>query len=166
MAISRRTVKGFFRKNGRDFNEVYSATFRLLKHISLSILHDDEEADGIVSDTYIKALESAPSFDGRHFQAWLCSIARNLSINQKKKLSITPLQDEDNEEPISNDPSYDDSYLILKKTLSEEEFDILMFHLYHDLPFDEIAKIKGGSASSVRGKYHRALEKVRSAHLY
>lgn len=166
MDISSKVVKGFFSKNERDFNEVYSKSFRLLKHVSFSILHDDMEADGVVSDTYMKALANPASFDGKNFLAWLCSIARNLAITQSQKLSRTPLPDETADEQASTDPSFDDVYLVIKRLLSEEEFDIVIFRLYHDLPFGEIASIKGGSASSVRGKYHRALQKIKEAHVY
>jgi DNA-directed RNA polymerase specialized sigma24 family protein len=67
MNISRPTIKGFFKKNEQDFNEIYSQSFRLLKHIALSILHDDMEADGVVTDTYIKALENPSSFSKGSF---------------------------------------------------------------------------------------------------
>lgn len=166
MKISRGTIKGFFKKNEQDFNDVYTKTFRLLKHIALSILHDDMEADDVVSKAYIKALNNPSSFIGGSFQAWLCSIARNLAINQKQKLSKTPLLDENDDEVSTTDSPIDNSYSLVKKLLTNEEFDILFFHLYHDLPFKDIASIKGGSTSSVRSKYHRALVKIREAHLY
>jgi RNA polymerase sigma factor (sigma-70 family) len=166
MDISRHTIKGFFKKNEQDFNEVYSQSFRLLKHIALSILHDDMEADDVVSNTYIKALESPSCFRKGSFQAWLCSIARNLAITQKQKLSKSPLFNEEDTDIPSVDPSMDESYSLVKRLLTKEEFDILFFHLYHDLPFKDIASINGGSTSSIRSKYHRALIKIREAHLY
>lgn len=167
MGISSKSIKGFFEKDENSFNAVYEATYRLLKHIALEILHDDDEANGIVTDAYLKALISSSSYhESGKFLPWLCSITKNLALTKLQNLRKTPLSDEENPEIGVLDPVIDETYLLLKKTLNQEEFDIVIFHIYHDLSFKEISAIIGGGDSSVRGKYHRAIVKLRESNIF
>lgn len=54
----------------------------LLQRLSFNILGIDEDAEECVSDTYIKAWDSIPPQKPVSLTAYLCRIARNLSINK------------------------------------------------------------------------------------
>src|SRR5687768_1485354 len=64
-----------------------------LYRISMSIIHDDDEAEDIMQAAYIKAYENLDRFEGRsNFSTWLTRITINEGLmrlkKQKKSISI------------------------------------------------------------------------------
>ena len=51
----------FFKRQDWAVREVYSHYSRLVKHVSFEILHDNDLADDIVSETFIHLLEKKKS---------------------------------------------------------------------------------------------------------
>lgn len=56
-------------------------------YIAFSILHNDEDSEECVSDTYLRAWNSIPPNRPRKLQTFLGKITRNLSLNRWEKLS-------------------------------------------------------------------------------
>lgn len=163
MHLSSSSIQGFFRQNEKDFRIVYEKTFRLLKHVSFAILHDDEAANDIVHDTYVKVLsqKATKEFSNeKKFVSYLARVAKTLSLDAlAKRKNVSSL-----EYDIPVEEKYDGDYLrIAKETLSQEEFDVVMFRLYHGLRFSTIASLYDRSASSIRGEYFRAIKKLRES---
>ena len=55
---------------------------RLCVRISLNILHNNEDAEECVNDTYLGVWNAIPTAHPVYFSAFLCKIARNLSLKK------------------------------------------------------------------------------------
>lgn len=67
----------------RDQNAIYETDRkygRLCKKVSYGILSNHQDVEECVSDTYMAAWEAMPPQRPSHLGAWLCKVARNLSL--------------------------------------------------------------------------------------
>ena len=68
--------------NPADFRAIYNETFKLLFTISWRVVNDEEAAEDLVHDSYIKANSRGmvfPSMDDAKF--WLIRVVKNASLN-------------------------------------------------------------------------------------
>ena len=75
-------------KNGdqQAFEELYEKYFRLVKHVIYQIINNDMISEDLTQETFLRMYESISSFENNiSFSAWLCTIGRNLALNEKKK---------------------------------------------------------------------------------
>jgi len=167
MEFSKRVVKDFFQHQEYAVEEIYNQTFPLLVKTAYNILLSREEAENIVQETYLKALESSFSDVQGDFVAWLVVLCRNRALNRKRDLrkkvsldekDLLTLSSEDN----GNDSIYEEFLLTqMRKILSEEEFEIVSYVVYHELTYKQISTILGQSKDQIAGKYHRAKIKLK-----
>ena len=159
MKLDNAAINGFFRKDERCFEGVYLATYRLLYHVAFGYLHHEEDSREAVMETYAKALESRFERKGS-FKAWLVRICVNLCLDRLKKEKPEPLEEE--EHPQTE--GYSDLLELTKKTLNPEEYEVLVYRIYGNAEFHEIAEMLSlPSASSARGIFHRAKKKCQIA---
>jgi len=57
----------------------------LLYSIAFSVLRDVGEAENITQEAFLYAYLSLSKYEGRGFKAWLCRIATNKAIDQKRR---------------------------------------------------------------------------------
>ena len=72
--------------NETDFKKIYDATFNLLFKVSFRIVNDEEAAEDLVHDSYIKANEKEmrfPTMNDATF--WLIRVVKNASLNYVKR---------------------------------------------------------------------------------
>lgn len=67
-----------------------------LFRLALSILGDEDEAEGIVQDSFLRLFEKLDQFEGRaKLSTWLYRVAYNASVDQlRKRRPVQPLQEE------------------------------------------------------------------------
>lgn len=69
-----------------DFEKIYKKYFIDVYRFVLSMIHDQNEAEDIVQETFFKALASIDSFDGsKDIRAWLFTIAKNILFSRHRK---------------------------------------------------------------------------------
>lgn|GEM_PF-267755 len=147
------------------FTEVYNQYNRLVYHIILGILGNENDAEDQTQETFFKIFTKIDQFErGQNFKYWLLSIAKNTALDflkkqtseMSEKLDIEKYQDDlievNNYKPIMEEYA---SYI------DEEEFDTIVLHLYHGLSFKEIAVLRNKTVSSVNNKYDRGIKKIR-----
>ena len=83
--MKRKLFDAFYRKEDWAVKEVYLRYSRLLKHVSYQIVGDNDLSDGVVSDTFIRVLNKGKIDDEKSFIAYMCQVARNLSIDIVKE---------------------------------------------------------------------------------
>ena len=83
--MNKHLFKAFYRKEEWAVKEAYEQYSRLLKHVSYQIVGDNDLADGIVNETFIRVLDKGELEDERTFIAYMCQVARNLSIDAVKE---------------------------------------------------------------------------------
>ncbi len=94
-------------KNGdrAEFARLVDATSTHIYHLAMRILHDPQDAEDVLQESYIKALRALPNFEGRSsLSTWLYRIAVNeaLMLLRKRRVNLVPVEeesDEDDEQP-------------------------------------------------------------------
>ncbi|MCX5775083.1 MAG: RNA polymerase sigma factor [Firmicutes bacterium] len=147
------------------FTEVYNRYHRIVFHVILGITGNQSDAEDQTQETFIKMFTKIDQFDGnQNFKYWLLTVAKNTALDFVKKkasqihanMDIEKYQDdlieENNYKPIMGDYA---------GFLDEEEFDIILLHLYHGLSFKEIAELRNKTVSAVNNKFDRGIKKIR-----
>ena len=109
-----------------DFEEVALVHLDLLYRTALRLTHDRAEADDLVQETWLRALQHFDQFDpGSNCRAWLVTILRNAFLNRLRRQG---------REVLGNDITgeRDDSALFeesaIGRSTPEEEFFQTVFH--------------------------------------
>lgn len=167
----RQPFRAYNAADPRDFRAIYDATFRLLYTVSWRVVGDEEAAEDLVHDSYIKANEKAivfPSLDDAKF--WLIRVVKNASLNyamrktrEKKAYHKAFYEDtrkaETGEQSVLRDEARRATVaalLELPKNLRE----VLVLREYGDLNYKEIGAVLGITEGNVKVRVFRAREKL------
>jgi len=148
-------------------DQIYELTNSAVFSVALSVVHNSEEAKDIMMSTYLRVREKinyyTPNTNG---YAWVLTIAKNLSINENKKLSrSTPTDFQENEfVATSQDVDCDiPVFKIAKRVLSAEELTIVLLYSVNGYKHREIAKILDKPLGTVLWSYNNSLKKIKKA---
>lgn len=146
------------------FDEVYHETKRGVYYMVLSILKNEEAAEDIMQDVYIKALQNIHSFNNRNFNAWIIKIARNTAINEYNKNKKNYSVDQTTSDYLFVSKSSHDEQLLINdmmKFLNETECEVVLMHVIGNLAHKDIAKILKKPLGTVLWIYSQAIKKLR-----
>lgn len=161
-------------KKARDgdadaFAELYSAVYKELYRIALVNLKNQHDASDAVSDAVLEAFSSIKNLrDENAFKAWMIKIL-TAKIKRKQKEYIKNrdhLTDLDDIESVEQEKAGEINYGGLEimeefRKLNEDERLVLSLSVVSGYTSEEIAKITGSSANTVRSKAARAKIKLR-----
>ncbi|MBS7525291.1 sigma-70 family RNA polymerase sigma factor [Fusibacter paucivorans] len=150
---------------------LYHTYQKILFIVAYDILKDTYEAQDIVQETIIKVskhLDKIDGIDSKRTKAYLCMIARNLSINayhKKKKLylhSSNTINAQLEIDTLLCEDSYD---LALTKEMLHEQLrninpryaEIITLRFYYELEISEISDLLNISNNNVSVRISRAL---------
>ena len=147
--------------------DIYIENYPIVYGYLLSLCADPCEAEEIAAETFFKALQSIRRYDGKcKPSTWLCTIARNLYINElKRKKHNVPLD----EARIPAVPDMQEYYIEkdgiarLYQSAAELESpyrDVLFLRL-EGLNYRQIAEQMGKTENWARVIYYRAKAKLR-----
>ena len=144
----------------------YGAVFRYV----LSLTHNEQEAEDITQDVFLRALSAKESFSGdSSLYTWLCSIAKNQLINRQKKqkrnagsdpLDNMPDSSLSIEEQIADHSSAMQIMRVLH-TIEEPYKEVFSLRVFGQLDFKDLGSLFGKTDSWARVTYYRAKEKIR-----
>ena len=154
-----------------DFRHIYNETMVLLFKISWRIVNDEDAAEDLVHDSYIKASEKGmefPTMDDAKF--WLIRVVKNASLNYalRKKREKTAYQKalyEDKRQQTSGETDLlrqetqkiaVEALARLPKSLKE----VIILREYGDLNYKEIGKVLGITEGNVKIRMFRAREQL------
>ena len=132
---------------------------------------DQQTAEDLTSEVFLRMIEALSNYNNQKisFQAWLFQIARNLSIDHYRKMSIqqnVPLEDNlpmDGDEPlelITQELTSEKLRLALVK-LPENQRDVIVMRFVSGMPIGEVAETLHKSEDSIKGLQRRALMALR-----
>lgn len=154
-----------------DFRRLYNETMILLFKISWRIVNDEDAAEDLVHDSYIKATEKKlifPSLDDAKY--WLIRVVKNASLNYAKrktreKKAYQKALYEDRRQQTSGETD-----LLRKETqsittealkkLPKSLREVLILREYGDLNYKEIGKVLGITEGNVKIRMFRAREQL------
>ena len=146
----------------------YRDNYRIVYGYLLSLCGDPAVAEDLAAETFLKAMERIDSFDPRYkASTWLCTIGRNLYINQcKRKNRELPLSDAE----ACAAPSPEALYLQKEQArqviaaagkLPPEQRQVLFMRL-EGMAFREIGTALGKTETWARVNFFRAKSKILS----
>lgn len=72
----------FFSRDEEAIRQTDAAYGRKLHHLADNILHNDQDAEESINDTYMKTWDSIPPQRPAHFFAYIAKICRNLALKK------------------------------------------------------------------------------------
>ncbi len=149
-------------------DEIYRAYAQDVYRFALRLCGDPVQAEDILQETMLRAIVHFERFEGRcSVRTWLCTIARNLFLNQCSRADHgdLPLEDvhADDGAPIEEritDRMQAQAIHRLLHDLDEPYKEVFTLRTFAELPFAEIGAIFGKSANWARVTCFRAKEKL------
>lgn len=149
-----------------DIEQFYQENYRIVYGYLFSLCLDVQTAEDLTSETFLRAIQKIDSFDGRvKASTWLCTIARNLFLNEKRRHSRSAGL----EEYILVDPEDPETRFIQKEQLKilcdlinalEEPKRQVFLMRQQGIRFREIGSALGKSENWARVTYFRAKEQL------
>ena len=147
-----------------NMEALYTACFPKLYRFALSMTRAPAEAEEIVQETFLRAIQHAHKLpDDANLDAWLFRIARNVHISRLRKR-----QREVGDAPLAAAASDEDFVTLLADqeqalhilhslhTLEEPYKEVFTLRALGDVAYADIAALFGKSESWARVTYHRA----------
>ena len=147
------------------FEEIYSRMRKTVYYIALSILKDRSLAEDAMQSVFLSVLKKSGQYRvGTNAAAWIARIARNESLNLKKKYRFEDSVDESENLKIFGESNTDDYGLLTdlaRQALPEDEFTILLLVAVEGYKRRELAEMLDMPVSTVTWKYNNAVEKMK-----
>ena len=154
----------------KAFAELYSLVYKDLYRIALLNLNNQHDASDVVSDTVLEAYSSIAKLrDEKAFKAWITKILTVKIKNKRREYSQInnfreELEDLDESKETAVNTEIDvDGLNVMEgfKKLSSEERMVLSLSVVSGYKSEEIAKMFGTNANTVRSKVARAKSKLK-----
>ena len=153
-----------------DIEQLYNEYSKIVYKYLICLTHNKEIAEDLTQETFCKAIKHINRFQGKcKISVWLCEIAKNLWLNELKKMkriSTLDMEKEDIdvlyniEENFLEKQKIELLYREIKK-LDASTREIFYLKLFSDLTFKQIGKIKGKSEVWARVNYYRGKQKLK-----
>ncbi|MBE6639927.1 MAG: RNA polymerase sigma factor [Ruminococcaceae bacterium] len=153
-----------------DFDFIYNAYFKDVFLYLRSLSANDDIAEEIAQETFVKALKSIDTFDGaKDIRAWLFTIAKNTYFTYCKRQKI--FVDKEPSDSISDPQSVfterifdeESSFLIHQflHSMREPYKEVFSLRVFGELSFEKIALLFGKSPSWARVVFYRAKTQIK-----
>jgi len=150
-----------------DFEEVYSRYSKDVFKFCLSLCGNRATADDITSETFLKAIKTGDSFEGKcSVKVWLCQIAKNTwydYLRKHKRITELPadLPGESDCELELLDKAEAMKIHKLLHWLDDPYKEVFSLRVFSELSFAEVGEIFGKTESWARVTFHRAKTKIK-----
>lgn len=161
--MNKKTITLIKEKNEWAFEELYNEYKNLVYYVIFQIVKDNDAADSLLQDTFLTVYNKIDQYNGGNFKYWLLQIAKNLSKNYVTRVQVKEKRVVNDYDMIRKMPDthttglgkYDE---ILSDSFSQEEKDIIVYHVVFGYKFKEIAKMMDKTPKYVSLKYKLSLE--------
>lgn len=168
MNISTQLIERLKRKEESAFDEVYTQFFKLVKHVIYQIIPNDDISNDLTQETFLKVYEKIDTFQNNiSFTAWICTIAKNIAINEKKKrdreVSLPEVEIEREDSAKTPDVICRENEVIaqIKELLGERDYNLFILKTYHKLSYEDLSNMLGETIPALTNRYHRAVKKIK-----
>lgn len=164
--MDKKTLEKLKKKDQQAFEKVYHETKNAVFAIIISITKNQDDAEDLMQDTYIKMLESINSYNPKKsFKTWIMTIAKNLAIDHYRRQRKTYTVDMLEEEQVffkadSYNPDSDIIALELLDTLTDDERIIVLLRVVDELTFKEISEVVDRPLGTVLWSYNNSMKKL------
>jgi RNA polymerase sigma-70 factor (ECF subfamily) len=165
-------------QTGVDFREAALACLNGLYGYAMSLTHNQEDAEDLVNDTYVRAVQACDRLaPGSHVKSWLYAILRNIWLNKIRHDNSGPrlvyMDDGEQAGAVSQVRSDDDQHARYVAKVERDSLraavrqlplpfrEVLVLREFEGLSYEEIAVIVQCPAGTVMSRLGRAREKLR-----
>lgn len=176
MTSEERLLAALRRRDPRAFAALFDAYSDKLYRVALGLLADEQEADGVVQDTFLRLFERLDQFEGRaRLSTWMYRVATNLAIDRLRRRRPTvpvSLTDDDDASLRPMPVSLADWRAGPEQQLTDDEVRaeldraiaalpeayrlVFMLREIEALSTEETAQVLALSAGNVKVRLHRA----------
>ena len=169
-------VELFWQRNDGALGAVKAKYERLLFSVADNILKNREDSEECVNDTYLASWNSIPPAKPENLGAFLCKIARNLSLKKWRSKTaekrggkafscLLSELDDCISDTKSIDESIDEKALAslidsFLRTLDEDERDLFVCRYFYFCSVAQLAEKFGYSKSKVKTQLYRTRQKL------
>jgi len=149
---------------------------RLLRYL-LYLTGNREQAEDLFQEVWMRVLTRGSQFNGKsRFETWLFTIARNLVIDQRRKRTMSSLDElfeagGDDDRPLAFEvPDHDPGPFDLVSNVEDREQiatallqldtlyrEVLVLRFHEDLSLEEISKVTRAPLSTVKSRLYRGM---------
>ena len=147
MKNSNRIIEKFRIKDYSDFDLFYEQTKKIIYFTIKNVIKDEEIVNNL------------DKYQNDNLNAYLSLMARNIAINEYNRRKKEILNSEYLEQVPSHQASLSPLFRILDY-LTEEEREIVLYHIVENLKFKDIAVIVNKSLGTVLWMYNKAIKKL------
>ncbi|MDW7679009.1 MAG: RNA polymerase sigma factor [bacterium] len=137
-----------------------------------------DDAEDLAQDVFVRVFQAAERYEDRaKFSTWLYRIAVNLCLNHQRRKKLITFLSLDRNHHDSSERSSDNLEALFSSSTPEREYElkeqqrlvqqainslpenqktVVILYRYHNLSYQEIAKILNISISAVESRLHRA----------
>jgi len=148
-------------------SELITTHKQLIYTITNRMVHNRDTAMDLTQDTFIKAFLNIKKVkSGRHFRAWLCRIARNVTYDHFRKVKhqkSVPLEEVEDYMGVDTTEQKHRSMIIQDALdrLTEKDRMLLTLAYYEGFTHDEISEALDIPTRNIKVQIHRARLRLR-----
>ncbi len=171
-------IKKFQGGDKEAFNGIYEDTYRLVYNACYGVLGNEDDAQDITQDTFIQIYKKLDTLqDPSAYAKWMKLTATRLAINHVTRSDkFETVEDDTVLDVYSNDwsefDSLPDSFIeeeeqrqilddILRKSLSEVQYQTLFMHFFDEMNIEQIADAMNCPSGTVKTRLMHAKAKIR-----
>lgn len=162
----------YFARNEQAIVETDKKYGQTCMRLSYNILHSRPDAEECVNDTYLRVWQTIPPQRPNCFAAFICRIARNLSLSrfrdlhrQKRNRDLEVAMEELEHCIAAPEDRVEELSAHISDFLEKQEkLDRLLFmgRYFHAMPVKELAEKCGMTPNNVSARLYRLREKLRA----
>ncbi len=152
-----------------DFDKIYQLYFKDVFIYIRSLSINEDVAEEITQETFVKALKSIDNFDGsKDIRAWLFTIAKNTYFTYYKRQKIFADSEVPDEIPsiesslVDHFLNEESAFLIHRflHSMDEPYKEVFSLRVFGELPFEKIGLLFGKSPGWARVTFYRAKKQI------
>lgn len=150
-----------------SFTQVYQTYYLQVHRFLRALTGSGQQAEEMTQEVFFRALVHIGHYDDRgSMLTWLCTIGKNLWLSECRKSGRTVALDD---APSLSVPGPEGVILERERqqalrraiqNLPEDQRDVVILHIYGDIPLKEIAGQKGKSESWGKVTFYRAKQRL------
>lgn len=149
-----------------NLEELYKNNYEIVYKYLLAISHNENISEELTQETFYRAMKNIHKFNEKSkISTWLCTIAKNLWIDELKKENKTKALQENHavitlDDKILADENKIELFKKIQK-LDVEMRDVMYLRISGELNFKEIADIMDKTENWARVTFYRGKEKLK-----
>lgn len=152
-----------------EFEGIYNDYFRNVYLYIKSLSNDEQVAEDITSETFIKAIQSIDSFNGTcDIRVWLCQIAKNSYFSYLRKnnklILVDQIQEKEDTFDIEQTMHSKETSMKIHQVihaLDEPYKEVFSLRTFGELSFKQIGLLFQKNENWACVTYHRARKKIK-----